>query len=232
MILKLFKTQKMIKKVLFTVLAITVAHATYGQTLNVNLPPDYLSNNTLGGKNNIPADVQGSPYIVEDFLVGTVFIKEESYNAEMRYNAYLDEVQAKTQGQVTSLLKRDYVSARIGNQLYTIVEYADNGATRQGYFVELNPGKTRLLLQQKKKFVQAVKAESTYKSDTPAKFVEQKEYFLKVGDEPAVRVRLKKKDILAQLGNKKEMDKFISENGLKLKNEGEIIQLLKYHGSL
>jgi len=220
----------MLKKTMYLALFIA-STAIYGQAVNVDLPMDYMQNNA-SGKNSIPSNVQGSPYFNEEFLWGTVFIKEEKYNADLRYNAYLDEVQAKSKGQIIALLKRDYVRAEIGNQFYVIVDYMNNGAKKQGYFVELNKGKTRLLKQQRKKFVEGRKAESTYKSDTPAKFIDQEDYFLKIGDQPAVKVKLKKKELLAHLGKEKEMQQYIADNGFKLKKVSEVIQLLNYHGTL
>ncbi len=217
----------MLKKTLCLAL---LSVASFGFAQNLDLPMDYMQNNVTG-KNNLPSNVQGSPFFNDAFLYGTVFVKDDSYNAEMRYNAYLDEVQAKSKGEVISLLKRDYVKAEIAGQLYVISDYEQNGNKKQGYFVELNAGDTRLLLRQTKKFVEEKKADSSYKSDEPAKFVDEKEYYLAKKDMPATKVRLKKKEILNLLNNDTAKE-YVAKNKLKLNKEASIIQFLNYYNTL
>jgi len=206
---------------------------TYAQ--NIELPTDYISNTTTGGLNSgIPSNVQGSPYANEEFVIGKVFVNDDKpYNGILRYNAYSDGIEMKTENGVITLLKRSYLKARIGGKFYLIESYMVNGAIRKTYFVELSQGKARLLLKQGKKFVEARSASSSYTKDQPAKFEDERTYYIITEGNPGIEVRLKNKEILQALpDHKKELQAFVKSNKLKMKNEGDVIQVLTYYNSL
>lgn len=217
-----------------TIVFILFFAITYAQ--NIQLPTEYISNSTLGGvNNNLPANVQGSPYVNEEFVIGKVFINEDKpYTGLLRYNAYNDGIEMKTENGVITLLKREYLKAQIDGKLYLIENYkTENGTIRKTYFVELNEGKARLLLNQRKKFVEAKPARSTYSKDQPPKFEDETSYYLITEGKAAVKTKLKSNDVLAAFADhQKELQDFVKQNKLKLKNEAEVIQLLAYYNSL
>ncbi|NNK30206.1 MAG: hypothetical protein HKP04_05060, partial [Flavobacteriaceae bacterium] len=167
----------MIKKNLMLVFALGAAY-TYGQ--NIDLPTEYISNTTLGGVNSgLPANVQGSPYANQEFVLGKVYANgQDPYNGLLRYNAYQDGIEMKTDKGIITLLKRDYLSAIIEGKHYRIENYKKNGAIRKTYFVEMNKGKARLLFKQGKKFVEERAATSSYSKDQPAKFEDENSYYI------------------------------------------------------
>jgi len=222
----------MIKKNLTLVFALGVT-LSYAQ--NITLPTEYMNTTTYGGLNsNIPANVQGSPYTNEEFLIGKVFVRDDApYNGILRYNAYSDGIEMKTAEGVITLLKRDYLKATIDGKLYLIENYKKDGAIRKTYFVELNKGKARLLLKQGKKFIAARAASSSYSQDQPAKFEDETSYYIITEGNAATEVRLKSKDVLQALpDHQKELQAFIKQKKLKLKTEEEVIQVLSYYNSL
>lgn len=222
----------MIKRNL-TIVFILFFAITYAQ--NIQLPTEYLNNSTLGGvNNNLPANVQGSPYINEEFVIGKVFVNENKpYAGILRYNAYNDGIEMKTEKGIITLLKRDYLKAEINGKLYLIESYKVNGAIRKTYFVELNKGKARLLLKQGKKFVEAKPARSSYSKDQPPKFEDETSYYITLEGKAAVETKLKSKDVLAAFADhQKELQDFVKQNKLKLKTEAEVMQLLAYYNSL
>jgi hypothetical protein len=204
----------------------------FSHAQNIDLPTEYLQNNT-SGKNSIPANVIGSPYFDDSWKFGTVYINETSFNRELRFNAFLDQIEMKEKGETTSLYKRDYISAKIGEQNYLIEQYTVNSeAVRQAYFIELNKGKARLLIRKQKELLAAQEAASSYQTDKPARFIGKEAYFLKIDDKPAIEIRLKEKDILDKLDNKEQLKKYIKTNSFKLKTEEEVIQFLSFYNSL
>jgi len=214
------------------ILAILVLTSTTAQS--VALPSNYIRDNILGN-NDLPVDVQGSPYATENFIIGKVSINKDSFRTLLRYNAYLDEIQVKeSEDKIISLLKRDYISAKIGNKTYAIHDFKNGKEdVRRGYFVELNEGATKLILRERKEFVKGKKATSAYKNDTPSRLIDKKTYYIQEGDNPAQLIKLSKKSILPHLSkHKTEVSQFISENKLKLKKEENIIKLLDYYSSL
>tara|TARA_R110002051_G_scaffold644_1_gene3192 strand:+ start:3251 stop:3859 length:609 start_codon:yes stop_codon:yes gene_type:complete len=199
---------------------------------NIDLPMEYLQN-SASGKNMIPDNVIGSPYFNETWTFGTVYINETSYNRELRYNAYTDDLEMKEKGEIINLLKRDYIWAKIDKNTYRIEEYAENGnQTKQGYFIELNEGKARLLTKKQKELMAAQAAKSSYQSDKPARFIEEESYYLKVDKGPAIEIKLKEKDILDILDKEDQLKAYIKANKLNLKSQEEVIQLLNHYNSL
>jgi len=215
-------------------LALTLSMS-YAFAQNIELPTEYLNNSTLGGVNSgLPANVQGSPYANEEFVIGKVFVNDDKpYNGILRYNAYQDGIEMKTENGIITLLKRDYLSAQIADKLYLIENYIKNGAVRKTYFVELSKGKARLLLKQGKKFVEERLATSSYSKDKPPKFEDENSYYIITEGNAALEIRLRAKDVINALpDNKKELTAFVKKNKLKLKTEAEVIQLLEYYNSL
>ena len=214
------------KKHLILALSLAATTLAWGQT-SLELPSSYINNNTYGGVNNtLPPNVEGSPYLPEEFIKGTVFIEGETpYAAMMRYNAYQDEIQVKSAAGISSLFKRDYVWAEIDGQSFRIESYKSRSGTTKGYFVELNRGKVRLLKRIEREFKEGQPAVSSYGDDTPPRFDEEVTYYLAREGSPAEEIRLRKKDVLEFLSSK-EMESFVKENKLKLKSENEVIQVL------
>jgi hypothetical protein len=198
----------------------------------LDLPSNYLSNNTSGGVNNLPPNVQGSPYLTDEFVRGTVYSEgEKPYPAMMRYNAYQDEMQVQGSGGITTLFKRDYVWAVLGGETFRIESYEAGSGERQGYFVELNPGKARLLKRYRREFREGEAAVSSYSQGQPPRFDEEITYYLAREGSPAKEIKLRKKDVLGALSSP-EAEAFVQENKLKLKSEEEVIQLLNHVNTL
>ena len=215
----------MIKKQVL--LAVTLAATTLvrGQT-SLELPSSYINNNTYGGINNLPPDIEGSPYLTDEFVKGTVFVENEKpYAAMMRYNAYQDEIQVQGSDGISSLFKRDYIWAEIGGETFRIQTYGDRAGTSKGYFVELNRGNIRLLKRIVREFKEGQPAVSSYSQNTPPRFDEKVTYYLVREESPAREVRLRKKDILGFLSSK-EVETYVKENNLRLNSEKEVIQVL------
>ena len=221
----------MIKRNLMLVLALGTTMA-YGQ--NIDLPTEYINNTTLGGVNNLPDNVEGSPYVNEEFVLGKVYAEgQDPYNGLLRYNAYQDGIEMKTDKGIITLLKREYLSAEIGGNLYRIENYDKNGAIRKAYFVEKNKGKARLLLKQEKEFVPERPATSSYSQDKPAKFDDNESYYLVTEGKAGVEIKLRGKDIVSALpDHQKEVEAFAKKNKNKMKTEEEVIQVLAYYNSL
>lgn len=215
----------MIKKHVLLAAALAITALGFGQT-SLELPSSYINNNTYGGVNNLPPNIEGSPYLTDDFIKGTVFVENEKpYGAMMRYNAYQDEIQVKGSDGISSLFKREYVWAEIGGQSFRIETYNDRSGTSKGYFVELNRGKVRLLKRIERVFKEGQAAVSSYSEDTPPRFEEEVTYYLIREGSPAEAIRLRKKDVLDFLSSE-EVESYVKENKLRLKSEGEVIQVL------
>jgi len=216
------------KRTFLTISAIiALGFSSYAQGGNMNLPTAYIRN-TLSGTNNLPPDVIGSQYVNEDFKKGQVTIDGKSFETYVRYNAFKDEFEIKEQsGDITSLLRRENMIVKIGQDTYEIFSYIEDGQSQKGYFKKLNSGENILLLKEDVTLTAAQKATSTYSADKPASLDLESQYFLKLNDNAAQEIRLKRKDILKAIDSKK-LEEYVSENKFKLKDENEVIQALNY----
>ena len=197
-------------------------------------PPTAYIQNTASGNLNIPIDVEGSPYLDEDFKLATVIVKDDdSYSAYMRYNAFHDEMEMQENNKAVSLMKRDYVKARLDGKLYKITPFKVDGNRDQGYVVVLKEGPSALYLKEDIILREGKEATSSYSKAQPPKFERQDFYLLGIGEDTPVKIKLNKKSILNQFSShKKDLEKFVKDNKLKLKTEEEVLKLLNYYDSL
>ena len=219
------------KKIFMLALGMAVAPLTSAQ-VSLELPSEYINNNTTGGVNTLPPDLEGSPYLKNNFQQGMVHIEDKQpYTAMLRYNAYQDEIQVKDDNGITSLFLRDYIWVELDGETFRIVDYQTKSGVSKGYFVELNTGNTRLLKRYEKEFREAEAASSSYSQDKPPRFEDRITYYLIEGEGPAQEIKLRKKDILEVLSSE-EAASFVKEKKLKLKSEEEVLQLIAAMNSL
>ena len=76
-----------------------------------------------------------------------------------------------------------------------------------------------------REFKEGQPAVSSYSEDTPPRFDEEVSYYLIREGSPAEEIRLRKKDVLEFLSSKKA-EAYVKENKLRLKSEGEVIEVL------
>lgn len=220
------------KKHFIFALGLALASTLTAQT-SLDLPSEYLRNNTTGGVNdNLPPNLVGSPYLTDDFKRGMVYMENEApYPAMMRYNAYQDEIQVQGPNGISTLFMRDNIWAELNGETIKIETYEKGSGTAQGYFFELNKGTTRLLKKHKRVFMESVPASSSYSKEKPPRFDDDITYYLAQEGVPAKEIKLKKKDIAGILDSE-EAQAYIKENKMKLKSEDEVIQLINHLNAL
>lgn len=217
-----------LKIVLILVIGVALIPRLGAQVTSLELPTEYLNNSTSGGLNTIPSNIEGTPYLTEDFQNGRIYVENNTpYAARLRYNAYQDEIQVQNGEGITSLFKRESLWAELGVKTFKYFRYQTNSGIANGYFVELNPGSTRLLKRCEKVFREAQEASSSYSQDKPARFDDVVSYYLLHNQNPAQKVRLRKNDILEILGSE-EAEAYVKKKKLKLKSEEAVIELLYY----
>ena len=182
---------------------------------------------------DIPAE--GSPYLVDKYVLGEIFMDGELQKKSlMRYNAFRDEFEIKeNDGSNPTLLKRPYISVSLSTKKFVILDFEDEGKLKQGYFNPLNQGSTILYFRPKKKLTKAKEPKAGLESFVPARYVDDSDYYLKKGNNPAKKIKLNKSKILDFFQDKSsELKTYINENKLKLKTEAEVIKLLDYYNSI
>ena len=199
---------------------------------NLQLPAVYVQN-TVTGSNRMPTNVIGSPYLNEEFVVGTVTIKDaESYQTYLRYNAFNDELEMRNGNTTSAVMKRDYITVRIGSDVFSVHSYAYDDGIKNGYFNALNEGKAVLLRRRQVNLREGQAATSSYSKDKPPRFEMQESYYMSINGETAQLVKLNKKGVLGAFGDNSSLNSFVKKNKIKLKSEAEVLKLLEYYNSL
>jgi len=219
------------KKVICAFSFIMMSISGYSQLMD--LPGEYIRQKVVG-KNSLPTNVQGSPFYNEAFSEGIINTNDnKSFKAYLRYDAFNDEMQMKQNEEIIALLKFEKDEVEIDKVVYEVYSYFNEGSNENGYFINLtNGGNTRLLLHKGKKYIEGTKAVNTYTKDKPPMFKDDISYYL-MKDNSLNVVSLSKKNFLKLLEDKKsELENYISDNKLKLRDEKDFIQLINFYNSL
>jgi len=181
-------------------------------------------------------DIQGSPFLNDQFVKGTVVTtKGDKYvDVPMRYDQYQDELQFEKDGKPMTFSPKSIVKkAEFGDRTFTYTSYQFTGnKTKEGYFEILADGNVRLLAQHTIKFFEKEK-EKPYVDPKPARFDwAMEDFYIQVGAFPAQHVTKKKNLLGAFPKHKKEVAEYYKSNKLSAKDKEDLIKLVNYYNSL
>jgi len=223
---------KKIFKYYFTAALLFSSFAIYSQ---------YDSEHLFNNSNIVPSfdhrsnSLLGSSYINEQFLAVKLAHTEKTYL--MRYNAYKDEMEFEKDGKLFYLTKAyNFLITFDGlNKVYQVFSYQENKRAKDGYFIVLSNGdKVSLLLQEKIKYFDGVKARSGYTEDKPASLKRLNDkLYIGYKNSTASELPNKKKDLLKLFSSKStEIEAYAKKNNLGFKNTEDLIQLFKHYNAL
>lgn len=182
----------------------------------------------------------GSPYQNDSFLSGEIYHNNKlvADNIPLRYNALVDEMEFKPtfetpDNEASALMKSPEVDVRIGNKVFIFVPY-QGGVEKGGYFEVLLRGERNDLFKKyNKKYTPEQKATTSMTRDIPAKFADNPVYFLVLHDGRFVEISSKSRHFSkAFIGKEKEINSYIKDKNLDIKNENHIIQIVNYYNQL
>ncbi len=183
-------------------------------------------------------DVKGSPYFYNDWLKGDVTISNNSIhqNMDLRYNLVNDQLYFKSgNGSVLTFadpVKQFTINSPVESmQVLTFRNGYQNipGTTSTSFLEVLTEGKTQLL----KKLSKKIQTENVYPNTSTNKFfTETKTYYI-FKDGKGILIRPDKKSIIFALPNKQaELEAYIKQNRLNLKDDGDLKKLIIYYNSI
>jgi hypothetical protein len=182
--------------------------------------------------NEINIIINGNPYVDNEYKTGfTTILGKFGFRAPMRYNASKNVVEFLDEDlNVREVLRRPYITVDLDGKIYEIIEYIEDENEKLAYFNPLNQGKVQLLLMPKKKLSQTRR---TSPFESSATYRESSTYYIKKEGRSAEKIRLNKKSILIHLFHKAlEMNTYISDYGLNLRKEEDVVRLFDYYNSL
>ena len=185
-------------------------------------------------------DVQGNPYLFEQWVNGTIRLGNgKSYtNVPLRYDIVSDELQYKDNKSDQAL---NFIDPVVEFQLMPGTEsgespmifrngfISDDGTSVKAYYQVLFDGALKLLKRNTKVIFETREYSSAITTKT---FREEEYYYLYKGNK-TVRIKKDKKQVLATLADRAtELEAFIKNNALNLKNESDLVRLIAHYNSL
>ncbi len=220
------------KKFLFILLFTLV----YGNVLKAQF---YLNNlNGTAFKEQNYTDVKGSPYVVDDWSVGTVLTRKGTYNnINLKYSELDDQLFFKGKDQEMMQFAdqvKEFTLSYKKDDKQLLVHYRNGytniaGVNNNTYFEILADGKFQLLRKATKK----VKQEITYGSTEPNKsFITTVKYYI-VTSEKGILIKKDKKSILSVLGDKEsQLEVYAKANNIDFKSDEDLAKLINYYNSI
>lgn len=180
-------------------------------------------------------ELVGSIYINKDFLPAKLSDSQDYYL--IRYNAYQDEMEVEKNGKNYHLAKNFnyFINFEGVNKTYQVYNYKEKKETKSGFFVVFyNGDEISLLLKEKIKFYEEVKAKTGYDKYKPPtlKRVDD-EIYIGYKNSLAKELPRKKKDIMSLFAGKANaIGSYMDENNLGFKNKEDLTQIFKFYYSL
>ena len=177
-----------------------------------------------------PENYDGTPYYVNDFLLGDVYLENEMIlsNGALRYNAVADEIEYKEplnddDKLAKALVKSKEIYAEIMNDTFVFIP-------SQGYYLVVFDGNNLSLLKKvTKRYFPPKKAQNNYERSTLARFEDRFIYTMYSKNGKTLELpKSKNKKLKAFGGNEKNVKNYTKEHNLDLNNEKDLKELTLY----
>jgi hypothetical protein len=180
-------------------------------------------------------EIVGSPYLVDEFIKGSVYIDKGNYaGIPLRYNIYDDKIEF-VQNEGTYILEPDLRIKKIAFGNYTIVaeKFEYKWKVIDGYLVRLDSGKMTLLAKKVVTFKERQETRAMESSPTPAKFSNLGDvFYFKIGNNEPKKIDSMKEMIASLPDKQEEMNQFVKKEKISPKKEDELLKLVRYYNSL
>jgi hypothetical protein len=176
--------------------------------------------------------IQGSPYLKEGFTVGEIMLGDSILfeKIPMRYNIYTGKMEALNTDSVVielDISNRAYIF-HLGNSLFTVSNFTDNGQTWRGILELLADGEIKLYKRCQVVLKPATKA-SGYSPAEPDRFIRLDDKYLTAFGQEQPETFRNAKELMERLKTiKPDMEQYAKNRKLKLKSENGLIQLVQY----
>lgn len=181
-------------------------------------------------KELIYTDIDGSPYLRDEWSVGLIRTKsgKSQQLARVRYDAYQDELEYDQAGKYFRLASEISEFSCIDGTFRNGYSEIDNH-TKNSFYQVLYDGKTKVL----KKIAVRVIAEKPYGSATDVKrFLKEETLYLAINGELKAIKKDKKAILLVLIDKKDQLETFIKDQKLKLSNEDDILKVVEKYDTL
>ena len=174
---------------------------------------------------------EGSPYMDEEFTEATIKSSDnQAYEkVPLRYNIYYDLFEVQIEDAVYNL-KRGGIVAEVSlpghSFIYSRYEYLSTEG--EGYLEPVEKGTYTLYKKYQVVFKEAEPAQP-YQEKKPAAFEKRDPlFYVAYGDNKPVYIRNKKGMLDIAGANEKALNKFIKDNRIKIRDEADMVRVVKF----
>jgi hypothetical protein len=176
-------------------------------------------------------DIEGSPYLNNDFIDGVIYFKDTSgIKLPLRYNIYANEMEYQLKG-VSYLVGNPQSLNKIllGESVFLYLPFIQNG----GYFELLESGKCFLVQKRTVRFKPAEGPKPIEGTISRAKFTREPDiFFIIVNDSKTIEITTMKSVINALQDQKLNIESFIKKEEIKNAKKENLIKIAEYYNSL
>ena len=180
-------------------------------------------------------DIKGSPYLFDDWSLGLVKMASGSTYKDMslKYDQVTGELllkdkTGKTLGFADPIAEFKIIDKTNAFKIFRNGYKSTDITSEKSFYEVLYDGSTTLLRDPKKNIVE----HRVYNSSTAVKsIVETPAYYIQVNGQ-LIKIKKDKKAILAALGNPAQLDKYIQDNKLNLKDDKDLVKAMLYYDSV
>jgi len=224
-------------KKLIIIALFLIAGKTYAQIeYQISSVMDLMKINKTGQTTISEEDIEGSPYLNEEFIKGTVYTTNKyQYNdIPLRYNIYNGDVEFKTpDNKILAIAASETIEKIVfGNYTLEYIPYISVKKAENGYLLVLSKGKVSLYAKPEITYVAPTKA-AAYKDAEPAKFQRRNDtFYLRIGSETAKSVGNKKDLNGAFPDHQAEIEAFLKKNKISTSKADELKSLVEFYNAL
>ena len=179
------------------------------------------------------APLEGSPFLEDTYVKGTVYQRDHSFETDLRYNIFADRMEFRRLGSVEFLTPAMAVTKIvIKTNTFVADQYLLKGQLTYGYFILLDSGKIRILKKMNiaiTPFVPAAPLQDT----KPAMYTRKADtYYLKIDNQTLLEIRSIKKLILSLPDHQKEMEAFAKKERISANEPEDLVKFSRYYNAL
>jgi len=228
-----------LKRAACFILLIVLTNSLNAQTMLNGLMDNYrfkkMTDGTLTRNNLKMSDIEGTPYLNEEFSPGMIItIEGKTYDTiPLRYNAYTDDLEFQKGEDTYNIDPKTIVRrAEFGGAVFGCMKYDSFGKTQNGLFEILTEGKAILLIKYTIRFLEKEKVQA-FVDPKPARFeASKKEYYISFDDAVAKLITNKKNLLELFVDRKDEMESYISKNKLSIREDDDLTKIIAHFNSL
>jgi hypothetical protein len=188
------------------------------------------------GRNNLTLDdIQGSPYLDNEYKVGTILTDDGVLYKDipLRYNCFDDVLEFKKDKEAYDLLPKTKIKrAEFGGQVFAFKDIESDGGKDKSFLQILAEGKATLLARFGVKFYEAEELRG-FADPKPARFGDLSEiYYVSVNNAPAQKILSNKKLVEVLRDKRKEIENYMSKQKISIKKVDDLKKIIAYYNSL